>query len=425
MKILTIVGARPNFMKVAPIIAAISAHNARVAAGVLGQSESSAETIHHILVHTGQHYDELMSGSFFNDLKLPKPDVHLSVGSRSHAAQTAEIMGKFEKVALAEKSDVVVVVGDVNSTMACALVASKISFGSSGARPMIAHVEAGLRSFDRSMPEEINRIVTDHVSDLLFVTEESGVRNLLKEGVSADRIHLVGNTMIDCLLASRDNAEKSTICEKLGLRTAQDKNSNSIRPYAVLTLHRPSNVDNRDVFLNIVGGLEELAKDCPVIFPAHPRTRRRIQEFGFDFQAGPTGGESNRDGETPDNNGQGITLTDPLGYLDFLCLMKHAAIVVTDSGGIQEETSCLGIPCVTARENTERLDTVECGTNILAGTKKESIQKAIRLQRKRKCGGVTPTNWDGKAARRIVNILIHVHSTRNSSREALVPQLCD
>ena len=424
MKILTIVGARPNFMKVAPIIAAINQHNGRIAAGANGASESSAETIQHILVHTGQHYDELMSGSFFNDLNLPKPDVHLGVGSGSHAAQTAEIMKKFEEVVLAEKPDVVVVVGDVNSTIGCALVTSKISFDSSGSRPTIAHVEAGLRSFDRSMPEEINRIVTDHVSDLLFVTEESGIQNLRKEGVSLDRIHLVGNTMIDSLLTFKDKAEESTICEKLGLRTGHGNHAKPVRPYALLTLHRPSNVDNREGFLNILAGLEELAKDLPVIFPVHPRTRQRIKEFGLDLHTGPSAAELKGNVETPGNTRAGIMLTDPLGYLDFLCLMKHAAIVVTDSGGIQEETTCLGIPCVTVRENTERPVTVESGTNVVAGTKKEKVQEAIRRQMKRKGGAAMPRNWDGRAAARIVDILIQTHCVKNSSHQSLIPQHC-
>jgi UDP-N-acetylglucosamine 2-epimerase (non-hydrolysing) len=426
MKILTIVGARPNFMKVAPIIAAINEHNGRIAAAAARQSESSAEMIQHVLVHTGQHYDELMSGSFFNDLNLPKPDVHLGVGSGSHAAQTAEIMKKFEEVLLAEKPDAVVVVGDVNSTISCALVTSKISFDSSGSRPLIAHVESGLRSFDRSMPEEINRIVTDHVSDLLFVTEESGIRNLDKEGVSLDRVHLVGNTMIDSLLAFQGKAEESTICEKLGLRTGLEKkgDSNSIRPYALLTLHRPSNVDTRDGFLSILAGLEELAQNFPVVFPVHPRTRQRIKEFGLDLPAGPNTAESNGDLEIHGNNRAGIMLIDPLGYLDFLCLMKHAAIVVTDSGGIQEETTCLGIPCVTVRENTERPVTVESGTNVVAGTKKEKVREAIRRQLRRKSGAAMPKNWDGRAAARIVDILIQTHLSRNPSHQSLIPQSC-
>ncbi len=267
-------------MKVAPIIAAINAHNGRIAANPAELSDSLPEPIGHILVHTGQHYDEVMSGSFFNDLNLPKPDVHLGVGSGSHAAQTAEIMKKFEDVVVSEKPDFVVVVGDVNSTMGCALVTSKISFDVAGSRPVIAHVESGLRSFDRTMPEEVNRIVTDHVSDLLFVTEESGIQNLCNEGVSLERVHFVGNTMIDSLLTFKDKAEQSTICEKLGLRAGSANGSRSTLPYALLTLHRPSNVDNREGFLSILEALQELAQDVPVVFPVHPRTRQRIKDFG-------------------------------------------------------------------------------------------------------------------------------------------------
>jgi UDP-N-acetylglucosamine 2-epimerase (non-hydrolysing) len=424
MKILTVVGARPNFMKVAPIIAAINAHNERNAGSLDLQSEGSPEAIQHVLVHTGQHYDALMSGSFFNDLNLPKPDVHMGVGSGSHAAQTAEIMKKFEEVVLAEKPDFVVVVGDVNSTMGCALVTSKISFDATGSRPLIAHVESGLRSFDRAMPEEVNRVVTDHISDLLFVTEESGIQNLQNEGISLDRVHLVGNTMIDSLLTFKDKAEESAICEKLGLKTHSANGSRSTIPYALLTLHRPSNVDNRDGFLSILGGLEELAKDVPVIFPVHPRTRQRIKEFGLDLLTGRGAAESNGNAASAGNPGAGIILTDPLGYLDFLCLMKHASIVVTDSGGIQEETTCLGIPCVTVRENTERPVTVDCGTNIVAGTKKEKVQEAIRFQMHRKSTGAMPKNWDGRAASRIVDILIQTHSAKNSSSRPLIPQAC-
>jgi len=288
MKILTVVGARPNFMKAAPIIAAINAHNERLVADSADQPARHVETIRHTLVHTGQHYGGLMSGSFFSDLNLPKLDIYLGVGSGSHAAQTAEIMKKFGEVLLGEKPDVVVVVGDVNSTLACASVTSKISFDSVGSRPMIVHVEAGLRSFDHSMPEEINRILTDHVSDLLFVTEESGIQNLRNEGVSHDKIHFAGNTTIDSLLHFKEKAEASTILEKLALLRQAGKNgaTTSVTRYALLMLHRPSNVDNREVFLNIVAGLEELATDCPVVFPVHPRTQRRIREFGLELRLG-------------------------------------------------------------------------------------------------------------------------------------------
>src|SRR5882724_10834133 len=412
MKILTIVGARPNFMKAGPIIGAINEHNRTLLENSASRPRQQVEAIRHVLVHTGQHYDEFMSGSFFNDLNLPKPDVHLGVGSGSHAVQTAEIMKKFEEVLLGEKPDVVVVVGDVNSTLACALVTSKICFDADGSRPLISHVEAGLRSFDRSMPEEINRIVTDHVSDLLFVTEESGIENLHKEGVSLDCVHLVGNTMIDSLLTFKDKAEESAICEKLGLRTRSAKNSKPIRPYALLTLHRPSNVDNRDGFLSILAGLEGLAKDFPIIFPVHPRTRQRIKDFGLDLHAGPNVAKSGGDAEAPGNAGAGIMLTDPLGYLDFLCLMKHAAIVVTDSGGIQEETTCLGIPCVTVRDSTERPVTVDSGTNVIAGTRTEAIKDAIRRQLRRQSSNGVPKHWDGQAATRMIEVLMRVETWR-------------
>jgi UDP-N-acetylglucosamine 2-epimerase (non-hydrolysing) len=424
MKILTVVGARPNFMKAAPIIAAINDRNERLLANSADRPERPVKPIGSILVHTGQHYDELMSGSFFSDLNLPKPDIHLGVGSGSHAVQAAEIMKKFEEVLLERKPDIVIVVGDVNSTLACALVTSKISFDSTGTRPVIAHVEAGLRSFDRSMPEEINRILTDHVSDLLFVTEESGLQNLRNEGISLDKIHFVGNTMIDSVLHFKEKAETSTILEKLALRSQTERNGayNSISRYALLTLHRPSNVDNRDVFLNILAGLEGLATDCPVVFPAHPRTQRRIKEFGFEFHLGTTAVEHKGNARDIGNCRDGIILTDPVGYLDFLCLMKHATLVVTDSGGVQEETTILGIPCVTVRENTERPVTVESGTNTIAGTKTDTIKDAIGRQigRNRKDG--VPKNWDGKAAVRIIDILVRGHYEKTSSRPSLTPQ---
>jgi UDP-N-acetylglucosamine 2-epimerase (non-hydrolysing) len=424
MKILTVVGARPNFMKAAPIIAAINGHNQRVLIDTGDRAERQAGTIRHILVHTGQHYDELMSGTFFSDLSLPKPDIHLNVGSASHAVQTAEIMKKFEEVLLEEKPDVVVVVGDVNSTLACALVTSKISLDSHGSRPVIAHVEAGLRSFDRSMPEEINRILTDHASDLLFVTEESGLQNLSKEGISLGKIHLVGNTMIDSLLNFKEKADASIILEELGLRQAtKNGGAKSANRYALLTMHRPSNVDNRDVFLKILKGLEELAAECPVIFPTHPRTQRRIEEFGIQFGFELAAGKYKGNIRCTCRNG--IVLTDPLGYLDFLCLMKYAAVVVTDSGGIQEETTILGVPCVTVRENTERPVTVESGTNTIAGTNTDTIKDAVRRQIGRKWKGGVPKNWDGRAAVRIIDILVRSHDEKTSCRPFLFAQPAD
>ena len=389
MKIMIVVGARPNFMKAAPVVFAIRDYNAGISALPRETQITSQEKIQLVLVHTGQHYDAAMSDSFFSDLGLPKPDVHLEVGSASHAVQTAEIMRRFEAVVLEHKPDFVVVFGDVNSTVACALVTSKVSLDSNGKRPLIAHVEAGLRSFDRAMPEEINRVITDHLSDLLFVTEESGKENLLREGLHPEKIHFVGNTMIDSLLASREKAEKSAILDQFGLRGAHG----SVRPYALLTLHRPSNVDDRDTFLSILEGLDELASSCPILFSAHPRTRKRIAEFGLErfFQA---------DGKT------GVRLLDPLGYLDFLCLMTHAALVVTDSGGIQEETTGLMVPCVTVRENTERPVTVSCGTNMIAGTSRENIRKAVKDQLSGRKPGRVPEKWDGQAAGRIVAIMV-------------------
>ncbi|MGA9882412.1 MAG: UDP-N-acetylglucosamine 2-epimerase (non-hydrolyzing) [Candidatus Acidiferrales bacterium] len=388
-----VVGARPNFMKAAPLIRAIQNSNR-----LGGALDAPGGDVRAVLVHTGQHYDESMSGSFFTDLALPKPDIYLGVGSGSHAVQTGEIMRLFERVILSERPEALVVVGDVNSTVACTLVASKISY-EDGGRPVIAHVEAGLRSFDRAMPEEVNRVVTDHLSDLLFVTEKSGVKNLIDEGIAEDRIHFAGNTMIDSLLASQEKADRSGILETLGVRkngSGANGNGSSANKYALLTLHRPSNVDNRETVAGILQGLDELAEAGPIFFSAHPRTRKRIAEFGleahFDFEG--AGGR------------KGIRILDPLGYLDFLCLMKHATVVVTDSGGIQEETTCLGVPCVTVRENTERPVTVTKGTNVIAGTNPTKIREAIQSQLHTMKAGTAPEKWDGRAAERIIEALI-------------------
>jgi UDP-N-acetylglucosamine 2-epimerase (non-hydrolysing) len=409
MKIMIVVGARPNFMKAGPLINAIRMQNQRNLSLVCTSSTASAangnavtdadaERIELVLVHTGQHYDAAMSGSFFADLELPAPDVHLEVGSGSHAVQTAEIMRRFEQIVQDHRPDAVIVVGDVNSTVACALVAAKISYDSVGTRPLIAHVEAGLRSFDRAMPEEINRIVTDHLSDLLFVTEESGVRNLKNEGVPGEKIHFVGNTMIDSLLVSQRKADKSNIFSTLGIQRNAD---GTTQKYALLTLHRPSNVDSRETFLSILDGLTELAESMPIFFSTHPRTRKRIAEFGlepfFQLDAAKTAGEG-----TLRN---GIYVLDPVGYIDFLALTRGAAIVVTDSGGIQEETTCLKVPCVTVRDNTERPVTVTCGTNVIAGTHSGNIREAIQNQLHTRGKGKTPEKWDGKAGERIIEIL--------------------
>jgi UDP-N-acetylglucosamine 2-epimerase (non-hydrolysing) len=420
MKIMIVVGARPNFMKAAPVVFAIRDHNARIAASpAVSEAHSPIQLV---LVHTGQHYDEAMSGSFFTDLGLPKPDVHLEVGSGSHAAQTAEIMRRFEAVVLEEKPDFVMVFGDVNSTVACALVTSKIVVDSSGKRPLIAHVEAGLRSFDRAMPEEINRVITDHLSDLLFVTEDSGRENLCREGIKPEQIHFVGNTMIDSLLASEEKAEKSAVLDQFGLRGGAN---GSVRRYALLTLHRPSNVDDRETFLSILEGLDELAASCPILFSAHPRTRKRIVEFGLErfFYPESQQPESQHPENQPSQNETGIRLLDPLGYLDFLCLTKHAALVVTDSGGIQEETTCLRVPCVTVRENTERPITVTCGTNVIAGTRSENIRRAVKEQFSGKKQGRIPEKWDGQAAGRIVAVIAREFQMRSSLPDSQIATL--
>ncbi len=345
------VGARPNFMKIAPIMLAMRPYR----------------RIKPLLVHTGQHYDVNMSDAFFKDLELPEPDIHLEVGPGTHAVQTARVMERFEKVLFKEKPDLVLVVGDVNSTLACALVASKLHI-------TVAHVEAGLRSFDRRMPEEINRVLTDHMSDFLFTTCEDANRNLAKEGIARDKVFLVGDVMIDTLLY---------YMKKDSLRGSDEEE------YAVVTLHRPSNVDDKDTFERISRALSKIAQRIPIIFPAHPRTKKQIELFGLKNHYG------------------NIKLLDPLGYLDFLKLYSRAKFVLTDSGGIQEETTILNIPCLTIRENTERPITVELGTNVVVGTDEERIvreaEKILRGERKNK----KPIKyWDGKAAQRIVRILV-------------------
>ena len=371
LRIASMVGARPNFMKIAPIV-----HEIQRTAG-----------IEHRLVHSGQHYDQQMSESFFEELHIPKPDVNLEVGSGSHAWQTAEVMKRFEAVVLEWKPDVVIVVGDVNSTLAAALVASKLGV-------TVAHVEAGLRSFDMSMPEEINRKLTDAISDLLFVTEQSGIQNLRKEGVEQDRIFLVGNVMIDCLVEHRKIAEKSEILRRLGLQKDGDKAS----AYGLLTLHRPSNVDDPAVLRDILSTIATLAEKMPVFFPVHPRSLERIRQFGLgSYLAEEKSGAAAR----------GIVPLPPLGYLDFLCLMDHARLILTDSGGIQEESTILGVPCLTLRENTERPVTVEQGTNQIVGRdpKKILAAAALVLGAERRAMKA-PELWDGHAAERIVKILL-------------------
>lgn len=400
LKILSVVGARPNYMKIAAICEAIKGINTLVA----------TEQIHHVLVHTGQHYDSNMSDSFFNDLELPKPDLCLGVGSASHSVQTARIMERFESVVLNERPHLVLVVGDVNSTAASALVAKKTwCRGDQGAKdfvPKLAHVEAGLRSFDRTMPEEINRIVTDSISDYLFTTEESANQNLLSEGIPKERIFFVGNVMIDTLLRHRSRAQESTILQDLQLAEGPQ-----VKPYAILTLHRPANVDDQGVFCHMLDAFLDISKHMPVIFPAHPRTLKRIQDedlgdyFVDHFVQGPE----------PWDSRVRIRLVPPLGYLDFLCLMSKARVVLTDSGGIQEETTILGVPCITLRDNTERPVTLEHGTNVLVGSDPEKIVKEFnRLSLSEQKLNRSPRYWDGNAAKRIIKVLVDDFSPQRS-----------
>ena len=359
MKIINIVGARPNLMKIAPLMEAYGGH---------------AE-IDPLLVHTGQHYDANMSELFFRQLGIPEPDLNLEVGSASQAVQTAEIMKAFEPIVLEHRPDVVLVVGDVNSTIACGIVAVNL-----GVR--LVHVEAGLRSFDRDMPEEINRLLTDAISDLLLCSEPSGVENLRREGVAEEKIHLVGNVMIDTLLKHRERAQTSTILADYGL----DEGG-----YVVLTLHRPSNVDDPEILAGLLDAFEVVAADAPIVFPVHPRTRAKIAEFGLTERV------------------EAITAlrrVEPLGYLDFLCLMASARVVLTDSGGIQEETTILQVPCLTLRDNTERPITTEMGTNRIVGQNPDKIVAAYREVLIRPAGGQTPPLWDGRASERIIEVML-------------------
>lgn len=361
LKILNIVGARPNFMKIAP---------------VQREMLKRENDFLPLIVHTGQHYDAAMSDSFFADLDIPKPDFHLEVGSASHAVQTARIMTAFEPVVLEQKPDWVLVVGDVNSTIACALVCAKLGI-------KVAHVEAGLRSRDRTMPEEINRILTDSISDLLLTTSQDADENLLKEGVAPEKIKFVGNVMIDSLFYNLKKAEESKIREDLDLNG---------KDYAALTLHRPSNVDERETLAGLLDAIKSIGEYLPVIFPVHPRTKAKIAEFGFSERI-----ESSN-----------IKLIEPLGYLDFLRLYSGARLVLTDSGGIQEETTALGIPCLTLRENTERPITIEMGTNVLVGTNAEKIRQTAFeiLENKSIKDTKIPPLWDGRAAERICDCLL-------------------
>ncbi len=359
-KIVLVVGARPNFMKSAPLMKELAKHTDRF------------ETV---LIHTGQHYDHKLSQLFFDELKMPKPNIYLGVGSGSHAEQTAKIMTAMESELMSSKPDLVVVFGDVNSTLATSVVTSKLWL-------KLAHVEAGLRSFDNTMPEEINRIVTDRLSDYLFVSEKSGLENLKSEGVPDDKVFFTGNIMIDSLVSNLEVARKSDILERLSLKPQE---------YIAMTMHRPANVDNRDILESIMSGVVEISKRMPIVFPCHPRTRKRIEEFGL----------------TDESMGGNVKVVEPLGYLDFLKLQADCKMVLTDSGGIQEETTYLQIPCVTMRENTERPATVDVGTNVITGTDpKIFTEAALRaIDGKGKKGSI-PDLWDGKTAGRIVDVLL-------------------
>jgi UDP-N-acetylglucosamine 2-epimerase (non-hydrolysing) len=362
-KLFIVAGARPNFMKIAPIMRELRR----------GSHPFAVK-----LVHTGQHYDKDMSDVFFEELEIPAPDYHLDVGSGSHAEQTARIMVRFEEICLKDRPDVVVVVGDVNSTLACSIVAKKLHI-------QVAHVEAGLRSGDRAMPEEINRLVTDAITDYFFVTEKSGLEHLLAEGQPRERIFFVGHVMIDNLFHQVRKLE-SLPPESLPTTALKRR----FGDYGVVTLHRPSNVDDPKVFAGIMGALAEVAEDLPLIFPVHPRTRGHLEKFGI---------------AVPER----IVLTQPQPYMDFLNLFKDARLVMTDSGGLQEETTALGIPCLTVRENTERPVTVAEGTNRVVGTDPAKIVAEARaILRGAGKAGRRPEFWDGHAAGRILDVLARV-----------------
>jgi len=364
LKIINVAGAWPNFMKIAPIIDAMKEHPDRIS---------------QILVHTGQHYDRAMSQSFFEDLGMPEPDINLGVGSGSHAEQTGQVMIAFEKVVLKEKPDLVLVVGDVNSTMACTIAAKKLGIA-------VAHVEAGLRSRDMTMPEEINRMCTDILADFLFTTDPIADANLKAEGIADGRIFFVGNVMIDTLLRHRDMANRLPLMNKLGLSPGS---------YAALTLHRPSNVYDPQVFKRIFDVLLEIASRIPIVFPIHPRTRKMLAKISPDHCL------------TKDSQVKGLRVTEPLGYLEFLQLVMNAKMVLTDSGGIQEESTVLGVPCITLRECTERPITCKVGTNVIVGSSPEKILAAsMEVLQGKKGEHQVPEKWDGKAAGRIVLILL-------------------
>ncbi len=364
--VICVVGARPNFMKMAPILRAFAAN---------------VPAIPSLLIHTGQHYDKDMNDKLFEDLRLPRPDINLEVGSGSHAVQTAEVMRRFEPVIDSHKPSCVLVVGDVNSTLACALVAVKKGI------PAV-HVEAGLRSYDRKMPEEINRVLTDQIADLLYTTERSAEANLVREGIDVERIRFVGNVMIDSLLHNREFARPPS--DVIAAAGHEPKMIASSDGYGVITLHRPSNVDNRENLVQLLGVLSDISRQLPLVFAMHPRTRANIERFGLQHLL-----ENSR-----------LIVLPPQGYLEMVGLMAGARIVLTDSGGLQEETTALGVPCLTLRENTERPITVEQGTNTMVGRNIEAIRReAAEILAGRGKQGRVPELWDGRTAERIANDL--------------------
>jgi len=452
-KWILVVGARPNFMKVAPLIRAINKHNQ--------SRDSSLVTIDYLLIHTGQHYDFNMSDAFFRDLDLPNPDLHLGVGSGNHGEQTGKVLIAFEEVLLREEPDLVIVVGDVNSTLACALAAVKLHIP-------VAHIESGLRSFDRKMPEEINRLLTDAISDYLFTPSAEGDENLLREGIAREKIFLVGDIMVDSLLNHLEQAKRTNILDRLGLQTTTDRRpptadhgsmttadrrprtadhgsmptdrrpptadlggsalcssdspaSNhqprttdyglptiAVLPYALMTLHRPANVDKRESFEPIIQGILKVAESMPVIFPIHPRTLKQVKALNLEFAFEMHNSWDVKPEQYREDGALRKTIHcfEPLGYLDFLNVMAHAKVVLTDSGGIQEETTVLDIPCITLRDTTERPITLTEGTNVLVANDPEKIisevEKALSGNRRR---SRFPSIWDGHTAERIVQIL--------------------
>ncbi len=379
MKVVSIVGARPNFVKIAPIIKEFEKH----------------PEITNYLVHTGQHYDFELSKQFFEDLYIPEPDLNLEVGSGLHGEQTAKVLEKLEKVLIKEKPDLVLVVGDVNSTLAATLCAAKLNI-------KVAHVEAGLRSYDKTMPEEINRIVTDHLADILFTTFESASNTLQGEGIDKNKIHFVGNVMIDCLIMSLPKINETTILSELGLKAKE---------YCVVTMHRPSNVDIKESLVSFIETLKEIGKNIKVVFSIHPRTQKSLETFGLYDDL---------------KNLENTILIKPMSYTSFISLLNNSKFALTDSGGIQEETTFLNVPCITLRENTERPETANHGTNVITGNNKEKILEQVKLILDNNFKkGVVPPLWDGKASERIVKVLIdELAKVRFQNRTMLVTGGC-